>query len=182
MNKDIERVMFSEEELDKRVCELARQIDKDYQNKELYIVGVLKGSFIFAGDLARKLSMSVVIDFCRASSYGAGTVSSGEVFVKDFLGISPAGKDVLVVEDILDSGNTLKSIKHLIEQAGAKSVKLCALLDKPERRQADIRADYVGFTVPDEFLVGYGLDYNEKYRNLPYIGILSRKIYENING
>ena len=178
MKKDIERVLFTEEELKTRVAELGAQITADYQGKEPVIISVLRGSYIFMADLTRSIDLPCSIDFMAVSSYGKGTTSSGQVNIIKDLSDSIEGKDVLVVEDILDSGNTLSYLLEILKARHAASIKLCTLLDKPDRRVRDIKADYVGYSVPDLFVVGYSLDYAEKYRNLPYIGVLKPEVYE----
>ncbi len=178
MLNDIEKVLYSEEEL-KAICKrLGEQISEDYKDKNLLLVSVLKGSIVFMGDLMRNITVPCRIDFMAVSSYGSGTQSSGRVKIKKDLDIDISGYDLLVVEDILDSGVTLDNLRRLLMLRNPKSIKICTLLDKPERRKADITADYVGTEVPDEFVVGYGLDYDEKYRNLPFIGVLKRSVYE----
>ncbi len=178
MKNDIERVLFSEAELKTRVAELGAQITADYQGKQPVIISVLRGSYIFMADLTRSIDLPCTIDFMAVSSYGSGTTSSGQVRIVKDLSENIEGRDVLVVEDILDSGNTLSYLLKLLQARHVASVKLCTLLDKPSRRTRDIKADYVGYSVPDLFVVGYGLDYAEKYRNLPYIGILKPEVYE----
>ena len=177
LDKDVERVLFSEEELKNRVAEIAAQIDKDYEGKQPLLVSVLRGSFVFMADLVRQIHLPCTVDFMAVSSYGAGTSSSGQVKIIKDLSEQIEGKDLIVVEDILDSGNTLSFLKQYFLTKGAASVAICTLLDKPSRRTKIITADYVGFTVPDEFVVGYGLDYCQKYRNLPYIGVLKPEVY-----
>ena len=178
LEKDIQEVLFTQEELEKRVRELAAQITADYQGKEIILISVLRGSFIFMADLARQVQPFCQVDFMAVSSYGSGTVSSGQVNIVKDLTDSIEGKDVIVVEDILDSGNTLSYLFQLLKARNPASLKLVTLLDKPSRRTKPIQADYVGFTVPDEFVVGYGLDYDELYRNLPYIGVLKPCVYQ----
>ncbi len=178
MRDDIERVLISEEELHKRVCELGAQISADYAGKDPVLISVLRGSFIFMADLARQVQPFCRVDFMAVSSYGSGTVSSGQVNIQKDLTESIEGKDIIVVEDILDSGNTLYYLMQVLQARNPASIRLATLLDKPERRTKPIKADYVGFTVPDEFVVGYGLDYDERYRNLPYIGVLKPRVYE----
>lgn len=177
MKDDILKVLISEEELSKRVHELGAQISKDYKDKNLLMISVLKGSIMFMADLMRAVDIYAEIDFMSVSSYGAGTKTSGVVKIVKDLDINLEGRDLLIVEDILDSGLTLSYIKTLLSERKPNSIKICTLLDKPERRQADVTADYVGFLVPDEFVVGYGLDYIERYRNLPYIGVLKPAVY-----
>lgn len=168
----ITKVLIDEEKIAKRVAELGAQIEKDYEGKEPIVVAILKGSIIFYGDLVRKIKLPMRFDTMAVSSYGSGTCSSGNVKIKRDMSHDICGKDVLIIEDIIDSGNTMKSLTALLEHRGAKSIKVCAFLDKPSRRQVDFEADYIGYSIPDEFVVGYGLDYDEKYRNLPYIGVL----------
>ena len=177
MKDDIEKIYFSREDLANKVAELGRQISQDYAGQEIFAVGILKGAFVFASDLVRNISRPVQMDFMIASSYGAGTKSSGTVKIMKDLDFDIAGKHVLIIEDIIDSGLTMKYLIKNLQTRHPASVKLCALLSKPSRRQADVAIDYCGWEVPDEFLVGYGLDYAEKYRNLPCIGILKREIY-----
>ncbi len=178
LEQDIERVLFTEQELKDRVAEIAAQIDKDYAGKEPMLISVLRGSFIFMADLARSITLPCTVDFMAVSSYGAGTTSSGQVKITKDLSESIEGRDIIVVEDILDSGNTLSYLFQLLQARHPASVRLCTLLDKPSRRTKPVTADYTGFTVDDLFVVGYGLDYAEKYRNLPYIGILKPAVYE----
>lgn len=168
----ITKVLIDEEKIAKRVAELGAQIEKDYEGKEPIVVAILKGSIIFYGDLVRKIKLPMRFDTMAVSSYGSGTSSSGNVKIKKDMSHDICGKDVLIIEDIIDSGNTMKSLIALLKHRGAKSIKVCAFLDKPSRRQTDFEADYIGYSIPDEFVVGYGLDYDEKYRNLPYIGVL----------
>lgn len=171
MEKHIE-VMISKEELDARICELAEGINKDYEGKELHLIVILKGSVFFACELAKKITVPVTLDFMAVSSYGDGMVSAGKITVKKELDEDVAGKNVLIVEDIVDSGNTLFYLKKLLLARNPKSLKIITLLDKPERRTVEIQTDYCGFEIPDKFVVGYGLDYAQKYRNLPYIGVV----------
>lgn len=178
IHQDIEQVLYTEEELRRRVKELGRQITADYAGREPMLVSVLRGSYIFMADLTRAISLDVTVDFMAVSSYGAGTVSSGQVEIKKDLSDSIEGKDLIVVEDILDSGNTLYYMMDVLRARQPASIRICTLMDKPERRTKPITADYVGFEVPDEFVVGYGLDYDELYRNLPYIGVLKPCVYE----
>lgn len=178
LKDDIERVLISEEVLQKRVRELGAQISADYAGKEPLLVSILRGSFIFMADLTRYIDCFCRVDFMAVSSYGSGTESSGQVKIVKDLTDSIEGKDVIVVEDILDSGNTLHYLFQLLKARHPASIRLVTLLDKPSRRTKPITADYVGFEVPDEFVVGYGLDYDELYRNLPYIGVLKPRVYE----
>ncbi len=166
------KVMISEEKVNARICELAKQINEDYAGKELHLVIILKGSVFFACELAKRITVPVTMDFMTVSSYGDGMVSAGKITVKKELDEDIAGKEVLVVEDIVDSGNTLFHLKKLLLGRNPASLKIITLLDKPDRRTADIQTDYCGFEIPDEFVVGYGLDYAQKYRNLPYIGVI----------
>ena len=178
LEQDIERIFFSAEEIDKRLEEMAGEINRDYAGKELMLISVLRGSFVFMADLTRKITLPCTVDFLAVSSYGTGTSSSGQVQITKDLSDDIEGKDILVVEDILDSGNTLSYLMKLLRARHPASIRLCTLLDKPERRVVPVEVDYVGFTIPDEFVVGYGLDYAEKYRNLPYIGILKPSVYQ----
>ena len=163
-------VMISEEEIAKKVEELAKQIEKDYEGEQLLVVGILKGASVFVSDLIRKINLDVNIDFMSVSSYGNGTESSGTVRILKDLDVDIAGKNVLIVEDIIDSGLTLSNLVKELKIRNPKSLKLCTLLDKPQRRTSNIPVDYVGFVIEDKFIVGYGIDWAEKYRNLPYIG------------
>ena len=178
MNDCIERVLFSEEKITEIVKSLGEQISKDYNSKKLLLVSVLKGSVVFMADLMRNITIPCEIDFMVVSSYGAGTKTSGNIKIIKDLNIDIADYDLLIVEDILDSGVTLSTLKKMLEGRKPASIKICTFLDKPERRKADIKADYCGFSVPDEFIVGYGLDFDEKFRNLPYVGVLKRECYE----
>ena len=178
MNDDILRVLYSEEELEAKCAELGAQISKDYEGKNLLLVSVLKGAVVFMTDLMRHITVPCSIDFMVVSSYGNGVKNSGVVKIVKDLDADLAGKDLLIVEDILDTGMTLHYLKQLLQDRNPNSIRIATLLDKPERRRAAVRADYVGYQVPDEFVVGYGLDYDEKYRNLPYVGILKPEVYE----
>ena len=172
----IERVLVSEEEIKEICARLGKQISKDYKDKKLFLVSVLKGAVVFMADLMRNITCDCEIDFMAVSSY-SGVKTTGVVKFKKDLDINPEGCDILLVEDILDSGVTLSYLKNVLLQRNAASIKVCAFLDKPANRQADISADYVGMEVPDEFVVGYGLDYEEKYRNLPFVAVLSPEVY-----
>ncbi len=163
-------VLFSEEEVNKKIREIGEQISKDYAGKKIHLVCVLKGASFFTCELAKRITVPVSLDFMSVSSYGSDTSSSGVVRIMKDLDESITDRNVLVVEDIVDSGRTLSYLLEMLKQRGAADVKLCALLDKPERRVVDVKVDYIGFQIPDEFVVGYGLDYDQKYRNLPYIG------------
>lgn len=178
MLKDLESVMFDEKAIAAKVSELGQQIAKDYVGKDVLVVGILKGAAVFFTDLIRQINQPINIDFIVASSYGDGTETSGKVDIKKDLEKDIAGRHVILVEDIIDSGVTMSSLMAILRERKPASVKLCALLSKPSRRQVPVTIDYCGFEVPDEFLVGYGLDYAEKYRNLPVIGVLKREIYE----
>jgi hypoxanthine phosphoribosyltransferase len=166
------RVLLHEEQIQKRIRELGEQIDKDYPDGDLHLVGILKGAYMFLADLARAIRRDVRIDFMGISSYGKNKTSSGEVRVTKDLDITVEGADLLIVEDIVDSGVTLNYLIHLLEQRRPRSIRIAALLDKPERRKRPVQVSYVGFRVPDEFVVGYGLDFAERYRNLRHICVL----------
>ena len=176
MHSDVKEVLLSEEKIAEKVAEMGRATE-DYRGKNLVLVSVLKGAAVFLADLMRHIELPTEIDFMVVSSYGAGVKSSGVVKIIKDIDIPLEEKDLLIVEDILDSGVTLNSIKTMLESRGPKSIKIATLLDKPARRAVGLEADYVGFAVPDEFVIGYGLDYNERYRNLPYIGVLKPEVY-----
>ena len=177
MHDDVKTVLVSEEQLKAKVAELGAQISRDYAGKNLVLVSILKGSVVFMADLMRAVSIPCNIDFMVVSSYGGSNTTSGLVkIIKDLDG-DLSGKDVLIVEDILDTGVTLSNLVPMLKMRNPNSVKICTILDKPSRRKADIQPDYEGFQVPDEFVVGYGLDYDEKYRNLPYVGVLKPEVY-----
>ncbi len=179
MHNDVERILFSEEDIRKAVNELGKRIADDYKGKNPLIVGVLKGSFIFMSDLVRAIDLSCDLDFMVAKSYGNAAVSSGTVKIMKDVDADVTGRDVIIVEDILDTARTLASVKEHLSSKGAASVKICTLLDKVTAvKAADVKADYKCFDVGNEFVIGYGLDYAEKYRNLRYIGVLKREIYE----
>ena len=178
MLNDVERILLSEEEIREKVKEIGSQITKDYQGEKLLIITILKGSVIFAADLLREIKMPVEIDFMCLSSYGSGSESSGVVKIVKDLNEPIEGKNVLIIEDILDSGNTLTHLVKLLGTRNPKSIRIATLLDKPDRRVAEVDVAYKGFSIPDEFVIGYGLDYDEKYRNLPFVGILKREVYE----
>lgn len=169
------RIMLTEEEVQKKVEALAEAINQDYPDGELIVVGILKGCFVFVADLVRKLQADVRVHFMQVSSYGDGTESTGEIVIKKDLDIDIAGKHVILAEDIIDSGNTLSKLVPLLESRNPASVKVCALLSKPSRRQVEFEADYTGFEIPDEFIVGYGLDCAEAYRQLPYIAVVAEE-------
>lgn len=181
MHQDIERILLPEAELDEIISRLAKQLDEDYAgaDKRLVLLCILKGSVVFMGELMKKITVPVEIDFMRVSSYGGNTKTTGNInIVLDLMRKDMDQCDILVVEDIIDSGRTLSHLVQYLTMKGAKSVRTCTLLDKPSRREVDFQVDYVGREIPDEFVVGYGLDYNEKYRALPYVGILKREVYE----
>ncbi len=178
MHNDIQKVLVTEDQLRDRVKELGAQISKDYAGKDLLLVSILKGAVVFMADLMRAVEIPCEIDFMVVSSYGgANTTTTGLVKIIKDLDADLSGKDVLIVEDILDTGVTLSKLVPMLKLRNPNSVKICTVMDKPSRRKADIRADYTGFQVPDEFVVGYGLDYDEKYRNLPYVGVLKPEVY-----
>ena len=177
LEKDIQEILFTEEQLKNRVGEIARQIESDYAGKEVMFIGILRGSFVFMADLCRAVELPCTLDFMSVSSYGSGTTSSGQIQIIKDLSEDITGRHVIVVEDILDSGNTLSYLLNILEHRHPASVRLCALLDKPERRVKPVELHYSGFSIPDAFVVGYGLDYAQKYRNLPYIGILKPEVY-----
>ena len=176
-DNDIQEVLFSEEQLKNRVRAIAQQITADYQGKEIMLISVLRGSFVFMADLCRAIDLPCTLDFMAVSSYGKGTKSSGQVQITKDLSEDISDRHIIVVEDILDSGNTLSYLLKILENRHPASIRLCTLLDKPDRRVKPVEVHYSGFTIPDAFVVGYGLDYAEKYRNLPYIGILKPRVY-----
>lgn len=178
MYEDVARVLITEEELQRRVRELAQQIEADYQGKDLLLVGLLKGAVHFMVDLTRAMKRPVAIDFMAVSSYGASTESSGIVRILKDLDESIEGKHVLIVEDIVDTGLTLKYILEMLRRRGPASLRVCALLNKKERRLVDVPLDYVGFDIPNEFVVGYGLDFRQVYRNLPFVAVLKPEVYQ----
>jgi len=178
LNQDIERILITEEEIDGIVTKMAGEISRDYEGKNLLLLGILKGSVVFMGELMKRVSIPVQIDFMKVSSYGSGTKSSGVIDILLDIRRKDIDKcDILIVEDIIDSGRTLSYLVKYLKQKGAKSVKTCTMLDKPSRREVDFHSDYVGREIPDLFVVGYGLDYNENYRALPYVGVLKEEIY-----
>lgn len=179
MEQDMQEILFTREQLSARIKEIAAQISEDYRGKAPVVIGILRGSFIFMADLVRELDIpDMTLDFMSASSYGSGTVSSGLVDIKLDTSEPITGKDVILVEDILDTGNTLSRLVAELQKRNPASIRLCVMLDKPERRVKPIQADYAGFQIPDGFVVGCGLDYDQKYRQLEYIGILKPEIYE----
>ena len=180
MHKDLARILITQEELDKIITRMASEIDRDYasEEKRLVLLCILKGSVVVMGELIKKLTVPVEIDFMRVSSYGGGTKTSGNVnIVLDLLRKDLDECDIVIVEDIIDSGRTLAYLSDYLQLKGARSVRTCTLLDKPSRREVDFQADYIGCEIPDEFVVGFGLDYDEKYRALPYVGILKEEVY-----
>ncbi|QIL46050.1 hypoxanthine phosphoribosyltransferase [Vagococcus coleopterorum] len=179
LEKDIERVFYSQEEIAEVTKKLGKKITADFAGKEPLVIGILKGAVPFMADLVKEVDVRLEMDFMDVSSYGNAMVSSGEVKIVKDLDTNVAGRDILIVEDIIDSGRTLKYLVDLFKYRQAKSVKLVTLFDKPEGRVVDIEPDYFGYLVPNEFIVGYGLDYQEQYRNLPFVGVLKPEIYEN---
>lgn len=175
--EDLTKILVTREEIDEAVKKLGRQITEDYQGRELMVVGILKGAIVFYSDLIREIDLPLRTDFMAVSSYGSATKSSGVVQLRKDMDRPVEGMDVLIVEDIVDSGMTLNYLKRVFADRGAASVRIATLLDKPARRRVDLKADYFCFTIPDEFVVGYGLDFDEKYRNLPDIGVLHPRIY-----
>ena len=171
-------VLIPEEEIRKRIAEVGAQLSRDYEGEEVLMICILRGGVFFACELAKHLTVPVSMDFMCVSSYGSGTVSSGRVKIIKDLDENIEGKHVLIAEDIVDSGNTLSTLIKILQVRKPASIRLCTLLDKPERRVVDIKADYSCFEIPDKFVVGYGLDYDEKYRNLPYVGVLKPEVYE----
>ncbi len=177
LHKDVKNILISQAQLEEKVKELGARITADYRGKYPVLVCILKGSVVFMADLMRAIDLDVDIDFMVVSSYGAGTKSGGNIKIVKDLTVDITGRDVIIIEDILDSGNTLSNLIRLLDCRGAHSIKLCALLNKPDRRTADVTLDYEGFVIPDEFVIGYGLDYDEAYRNLPYVGVLKEEVY-----
>ncbi len=178
MEKIIKEVLVSEEDIRAKVKELGDIITKDYKDKDLIVVGILKGAVVFMSDLCREIKLPILMDFMAVSSYGKSSVSTGEVRIVKDLDYSVENKDILIVEDIIDTGYTLSYLTDNLKKRGAKSVKIITLLDKPDRRKADVHVDYLGFEIPDEFVVGYGLDFAEQYRNLPYVAALKEEVYK----
>lgn len=178
MNRDIDHILVSQQQLQDKISELGAQISRDYDGHELLLVSILKGSVVFMADLMRAITIPCAIDFMVVSSYGgSNTTTTGLVKIVKDLDQDLSGKDVLIVEDILDTGVTLSHLMPMLQMRNPRSVKICSILSKPSRRKANIEPDYMGFEVPDEFVVGYGLDYDEKYRNLPYVGVLKPEVY-----
>ena len=181
LNKDVDHILVTEKQLDEIVTRLAAEIDRDQKDRDsdLLLLGILKGSVVFMGDLMKKIKTPMEIDFMKVSSYGASTVSSGELKISlDFEREHLENLDIILIEDIIDSGNTLFRLTNYLRGRGAKSVRSCTLLDKPDGRRVEFTPDYVGVIIPDEFVIGYGLDYDEKYRELPYVGVLKPEIYK----
>ena len=178
LQDNVEKIMLTAEQIARRIDELAAQLDQQYQGRKPLVVCILKGSTIFFADLIRAMRSTMEVDFMAVSSYGSGTVSSGELKIKKDLTVDIAGRDVLLVEDIIDSGNTLYRLKQMLHERKPSSLNIVTLLDKPQRREVPIEPDYTGFVIEDEFVIGYGLDYAEEYRNLPYVGVLKRSVYE----
>ena len=174
MEKHHIEVMLPEEKVDARIREIGEQISREYAGKSVHLICILKGSVYFTCELAKRITVPVTMDFMQCSSYGGDTKSSGIVRIVKDLDENIEGKEVIIIEDIIDSGRTLSHLKKLLSQRNPASLKICTLLDKPERRVTDVKVDYTGFNIPDEFVVGYGLDYDQKYRNLPYIGVVEQ--------
>ncbi|MCR5458110.1 MAG: hypoxanthine phosphoribosyltransferase [Clostridiales bacterium] len=178
LNQDIAQILVSEEEINEIVTRMAKEISRDYEGKNLLLLGILKGSVVFMGELMKRVTIPVQIDFMKVSSYGSGTKSTGNIdIILDIRRKDIDKCDILIVEDIIDSGKTLSYLAKYLQRKGAKSVKTCTMLDKPSRREVDFKSDYVGREIPDLFVVGYGLDYDENYRALPYVGVLKEEIY-----
>lgn len=178
LHNDIEKILISETEIEAIVTDIAKKISEDYKDKKLLLLCILKGSVVFMGDLMKHISIPVQIDFMKVSSYGTGTTSGNLKIKLDLHRDDLDTTDILIIEDIIDSGKTLSALTKYLAERGAKSVRSCTLLDKPSRREVDFVPDYTGHEIPDEFVVGYGLDYNEDYRALPFVGILKREVYE----
>ncbi len=176
---EVEKILIKKEQIEQKTKELGEIISRDYAEKELILIGILKGCVVFLSDLMRNISIHCTIDFMDVSSYGASTTTSGAVRILKDLDDNIEGKHVLIVEDIIDTGTTLKYLIQYLSNRKPLSIKTVALFDKPSRRVSEIRADYVGFEIPNEFIIGYGLDFDEKYRNLPYVGVLKKEFYSN---
>ena len=179
VHPDVEYVMLSEQQIKRKVKQMAKQLDKLYEGRKPVVVCILKGSAVFFADLIRGMKTPLTIDFMSVSSYGNGSKSTGELTIKKDLSTNIEGRDVLIVEDIIDSGNTLYKLKKLLNERKPASVNIVTLLDKPDRREVPMQPEYTCFVIEDEFVIGYGLDYAEEYRNLPYVGVLKRSVYEN---
>ena len=182
MDRYVKKVLYSEDEVKQRVKEMGEEISRDYEGKDLLLICILRGACVFMADLLREIKIPCKIDFMAISSYGSGTKSTGEIRVLKDLNSSIEGKHIIIVEDIIDSGNTLNHLKGMLATRNPASVKICSILDKPSRREVPLYGDYVGFAIPDEFVIGYGLDYSEIFRNLPYIGVLDYDKYVKENG
>ena len=178
MKDDLAKILITKEQIKKRVEEIAMEIKRDFGDEDLTMICILRGSTYFFADLTRALDNMVTLEFMSVSSYGSGTTSSGEVIINKDVSTPIQGKNVIVVEDIIDTGNTLSYLKRILLQRQPKALKICTLLDKPSRREVEIEGDYVGFVIPNEFVVGYGLDYAQKYRNIPEVGVLRPEVYE----
>ena len=178
LHPNIKNVLLSKEEIEQTVENIAEKINRDYKGEEVTVVVILRGSVVFAADLIRHLDIPVKLEFMQVSSYDSGTTSSGCIKLKMDIGKDISGENILIVEDIIDSGNTLYKLKEILKGRNPKTCRICTLLDKPQRRVTPVEVEYIGTTIPDEFVVGYGLDYNECYRNLPYVGVLKREVYE----
>lgn len=176
----IESILYTEAEIKKRVVELGKEITKDYQGQDLVLIGILKGAIVFFSDLMREIETPVTVDFMAVSSYGESHESSGAVRILKDLDVSIENRHVLIVEDIVDTGLTLAYLKRILQSRNPLSIKVASFLDKPERRQVDTKADYVGYAIPDKFVIGYGLDFAEQYRSLPYIGVLAPSAYQDL--
>ena len=181
MKNDIKKILISEEDIAKRIKELGEEITEDYRDKDLIVVGILKGAVVFMSELCKRIDLPMNMDFMSVSSYGKSSKSTGEVKIIKDLDASVEGKDILIVEDIIDTGLTLSYLTDNLKKRGANSVKIVTLLDKPNRKNVQVKVDYLGFEVPKEFIVGYGLDYAEMYRNLPYVAALKEEIYSGAN-
>ena len=179
IHPNVDRVMLTEQQIKRRIKSVAKQLDKLYEGRKPVVVCILKGSTVFFSDLIRSMKTTMTIDFMSVSSYGSGTKSTGELKIRQDLSTDIQGRDVLIVEDIIDSGNTLYHLKKMLNGRAPNSVNIVTLLDKPERREVPIEPEYTCFVIEDEFVIGYGLDYDEEYRNLPYVGVLKRSVYEN---
>ena len=179
IHPNVDYVMLTEQQIKRRIKSVAKQLDKLYEGRKPVVVCILKGSSIFFSDLIRSMKTTLTVDFMSVSSYGSGTKSTGELKIRQDLSTDIAGRDVLIVEDIIDSGNTLYHLKKMLNGRAPNSVNIVTLLDKPARREVPIEPEYTCFVIEDEFVIGYGLDYDEEYRNLPYVGVLKRSVYEN---
>lgn len=175
-------VLISEDEIEKRVCELGAQISRDFAGSSVKLICILKGSAFFTCELAKRITIPVTLDFMQVSSYGSNTVSSGNIQIKKDLDEPLLGENVIIVEDIIDSGRTLSKLIPMLAERGPKEIRVCTLLSKPERREVEIDVAYNGFTIPDQFVVGYGLDYDQRYRNLPYVGVVSLEAEKEVKG